>query len=138
MMRLIKLLLVFLPLLGGGLLGFALGAGPLPVLGNLILHVVYGSVLGALYAPGSDSIVDSPSHRPTGDDVWAVPSAERGAARGMLFGLGLGVVFGTIGALLSSVTGAQGLGLNPLAIVVAIALTGAAFGAMAGSLSRAD
>src|SRR5438105_2259168 len=85
----------------------------------------------------SVSIVDSPSHRPTGDDVWAVPSAERGAARGMLFGLGLGVVFGTIGALLSSVTGAQGLGLNPLAIVVAIALTGAAFGAMAGSLSRA-
>ena len=57
---------------------------------------------------------------------------------GMLLGLGLGVVVGTLGALLPRLTGAEALGLNPLAIVVTIALTGAAFGAMAGSLSRAD
>ena len=39
-------LIIFLPLMGGGLLGMNIGAGPLPILGNLILHLVYGAVLG--------------------------------------------------------------------------------------------
>src|SRR4029077_17251224 len=42
-------LIGFLPLVGGGFRGVALGAGPLPALGNLILHVVYGAALGAIY-----------------------------------------------------------------------------------------
>src|SRR5436853_5586984 len=37
-------LLVFLPVLGGGVLGLALGAGILPALGNLIAHLAYGGV----------------------------------------------------------------------------------------------
>ena len=41
-------LIIFLPLMGGGLLGMNIGAGPLPILGNLILHLVYGAVLGVL------------------------------------------------------------------------------------------
>src|SRR5919199_4615134 len=39
-------LLVFMPLVGSGLLGIGLGAGPLPILGNLVLHVVYGAAFG--------------------------------------------------------------------------------------------
>lgn len=42
---------VFLPVAGGGLFGLRLGAGPLPILGNLILHLVYGATLGQLYGP---------------------------------------------------------------------------------------
>jgi hypothetical protein len=47
-------LLVVLPLLGGGLLGLGLGAGPVPLLGNLALHAVYGLVLAAMYGPFGD------------------------------------------------------------------------------------
>src|SRR5919107_1875776 len=32
-------LIIFLPLMGGGLLGMNVGAGPLPILGNLVLHL---------------------------------------------------------------------------------------------------
>ena len=39
-------LIVFLPLMGGGLFGMDLGAGPLPIVGNLVLHLVYGAGLG--------------------------------------------------------------------------------------------
>lgn len=41
-------LVVFLPLVGGGFLGLGLGAGPLPILGNLLLHAVYGVTLGSV------------------------------------------------------------------------------------------
>ncbi|MDQ3411754.1 MAG: hypothetical protein M3509_06505, partial [Chloroflexota bacterium] len=34
-------ILLFFPLIGGGVLGLGLMAGPLPILGNLILHLVY-------------------------------------------------------------------------------------------------
>src|SRR6185436_4292052 len=44
-------LAVFLPIVGGGFLGMSLGAGPLPIVGNAILHVVYGAVLGVVYGP---------------------------------------------------------------------------------------
>ena len=42
-------MIIFLPLAGGGLLGLGLGAGPLPILGNLLVHLVYGVTLGFLY-----------------------------------------------------------------------------------------
>ena len=42
-------LIVFLPVVGGGFFGARIGAGPLPVVGNLILHAVYGAALGAMF-----------------------------------------------------------------------------------------
>ena len=57
-------------------------------------------------------------------------------ARGLGIGLALGVIVGVIGAMLvPQATGAQGLGMNPLAMIVAVGLTGAAFGGFVGSLS---
>lgn len=38
-----------LPLLGTGLAGFGLGAGPIPLLGETVRHVAFGLVLGTLY-----------------------------------------------------------------------------------------
>ena len=42
-------LFALLPAAVVGYLEFALSAGPLPVVGNFILHMVYGAVLGQLY-----------------------------------------------------------------------------------------
>jgi hypothetical protein len=128
-------LVVFMPLLGGGLLGIGLGAGPLPVLGNLILHIVYGAVLGIVWQ-SAESVIDRPLRTAYADDLQAGRLSEIGAARGLGIGLALGIVLGVIGAVLvPQATGAQALGMNPLAAIVAVGLTGAAFGGFVGSLS---
>jgi hypothetical protein len=128
-------LLVFMPLVGGGFLGLGLGAGPLPILGNLILHVVYGAVLGTVWG-SAESFLDEPLLSAPGEDLQASRISELGAARGLGIGLALGVIVGVVGAMLvPQATGAQGLGMNPLAMIVAVGLTGAAFGGFVGSLS---
>jgi hypothetical protein len=123
-------LAVFLPLVGGGFLGLGLGAGPLPIIGNLILHAVYGAVLGTVYGAG-DALPDGPAD---GDDAWASPRSQVGAARGVLIGLGFGIVVGLLAALVPEITGSSALGINPLASVPIMALVGAAFGGLYGSL----
>jgi hypothetical protein len=126
-------LAVFLPLVGGGFLGMSLGAGPLPILGNFILHLVYGVVLGTVYGPVGSSVLDGPRHAAAGDDVWAGPSSEIGAARGLLVGLALGIVGGLVSVAV--LTGAEVLHLNPLSVAIPVALISAAFGGLIGSLS---
>ncbi|HET6318699.1 MAG TPA: DUF6789 family protein [Chloroflexota bacterium] len=126
-------LLVFLPLVGGGFLGMSLGAGPLPIVGNAILHLVYGAALGFVYGPLGDSVLDDPGHAAAGDDVQSGPSSEVGAARGLLIGLVVGVVVGVLAV--AALQNTQVLHLNPLSIVVPTALIAAAFGGLIGSLS---
>jgi len=128
-------LVVFMPLIGGGLLGFNLGAGPLPILGNLILHLVYGAILGTVWG-SAETLPDDPRRQPDAEDLEVSRLFELGAARGMGIGLALGVLLGVIGALIvPQATGAQGLGMNPLAMIVAVGLTGAAFGGFVGSFA---
>ncbi|HLZ28447.1 MAG TPA: DUF6789 family protein [Chloroflexota bacterium] len=125
-------LVVFLPLVGGGVLGMSLGAGPLPTLGNLILHVVYGAALGAIYGA-----VDSMEERSTpldNEDVLSGRRSQIGAARGILVGLVVGIGLGLLTALVPQLTGTHALGMNPLALGLAMALIGASFGALVGSL----
>jgi hypothetical protein len=126
-------LVVVLPLVGGGFLGMNLGAGPLPIFGNVVLHLVYGVVLGTVYGPVGDSVLDGPRHAAAGDDIWAGPSSEVGAARGLIIGLGLGVVAGLLSVAVLS--GAEILHLNPLSVAIPVALICAAFGGLIGSLS---
>lgn len=108
-------LVVFFPLMGAGLFGIDIGAGPLPVLGNLIVHLVYGAVLGTLFAiEEGDGNEDNASEHATS------ASAERGAAVGVLAGGIAGFVGGWfVGPSLSDLAGA---------------LSGAAMGTMIGSL----
>jgi hypothetical protein len=127
-------LAVFLPLVGSGFIGLSLGAGPLPIVGNAILHVVYGVVLGTVYGPAGDSVPDDPRHAAAGDDILNGPNSEIGAARGLLLGLGGGVAVGVLAVALLSET--QVLHLNPLSLVVPVALIGAAFGGLIGSLTQ--
>jgi hypothetical protein len=84
-------LIIFLPLMGGGLLGMNVGAGPLPILGNLILHLVYGAVLGSAYAEAAEDWLDD-----TEVDHVNAASAERGAAVGLVAGLVPGLVVGWV------------------------------------------
>jgi hypothetical protein len=115
---------VFLPVAGGGLLGLALGAGPLPALGNLIVHLVYGTVLGATYEIRETSGLDE-----TVSDAAAASSADRGAAAGMVVGL----LFGAgVSGLLETLAGTNPL-LPPGGLVVGGGLIGAGWGALLGS-----
>src|SRR6266851_4958495 len=63
-------LVIFLPIVGGGFLGMGLGAGPLPILGNLVLHAVYGVILGAVFGT-AESVFDRPEHRGGSEDLMA-------------------------------------------------------------------
>jgi hypothetical protein len=125
-------LVVFMPLVGGGLLGLSLGAGPLPALGNLILHMVYGAALGAIY--GAVDSMEERSVTPDSEDVLSATRSQIGAARGILVGLAIGIGLGLLTALVPQFTGSHALGMNPLALGLAMALIGASFGALVGSL----
>lgn len=104
--------LVFLPVMGGGVLGLNLGAGPLPLLGNLLLHLGYGVTLGELYAGKEPA-----------DLAYLKPTL----AAGILPGLVLG---GLVGFLSGSVL-AQGT--QPVMVAVLGAILGSAGGAILGT-----
>jgi hypothetical protein len=128
-------LVIFLPIVGGGLLGLGLGAGPLPVLGNFVLHMVYGAALGGIY--GAVDSMEEGSVTPDREDVLSASRSQVGAARGILVGLAIGIGLGLLSALVPQFTGSHALGMNPLALGLAMALIGAAFGALVGSLQAA-
>jgi hypothetical protein len=123
-------LVVFMPLVGGGPLGMGLGAGPLPVFGNLILHVIWGAVLGSVWG-SAESVIDRPLRTANAEDLQVSRLSEVGAVRGIGIGLALGLVVGVI----STVIVPQAVSINPLAVIVAIGLSCAAFGGFVGSLS---
>ncbi len=115
-------IVAFLPLMGGGFLGTEIGAGPLPILGNLILHLIYGAILGAVYAEAIESgLGDDPVDRAN------AAAAERGAALGIGVGLVVGIVAGWL--LGPQLEGAGGR----TAVTLAGALIGGASGLAAGS-----
>ncbi|MGH2558256.1 MAG: DUF6789 family protein, partial [Thermomicrobiales bacterium] len=114
--------IAFLPIMGGGFLGAGIDAGPLPVLGNLILHLVYGAVLGQLYAVDVEAWLDGSEA-----DRAHAEAAERGA----IYGVGVGIV---VGAVIGWLIGPQidELGSRGM-VTLAGALTGSAMGALLGS-----
>lgn len=125
---------VFLPLIGGGFLGLALGAGPLPIIGNLILHAVYGATLGEVYGPLWDVSPDGVRGAAADVDLLANRHAASGAATGLLLGLAAGGVVGLAASSASLVIGGGTLlGPSPAVLPLATAILGGALGALAGS-----
>ena len=123
-------LIVFLPLLSGGMMGMGIGAGPLPILGNLILHLVYGAALGLVYAEAAEDWLDD-----TDADRANAAGAERGAALGVVIGLLVGIVVGWLAGPMF-----EGLASRP-ASAIGLAFIGAAVGLGVGSfagMSRAQ
>lgn len=127
-------LVVVLPILGGGLFGLALGAGPLPTIGNLLLHLAYGAILGVVYGPFGD-LDASTLHRPQSDeDALLASSYERMAAMFLLGGLVIGALVGfALNALDGTGPVAHLAGGSSLALILWSALLGAACGLLVGS-----
>jgi len=125
--------IVFLPLVGGGVFGSAFNAGPLPTLGSFILHAVYGVVLGELYGPFGSLDATTLADRVSADP-GAQNSAELMAARGLVVGLLVGLGLGILGTILtgSSLEGHL-VGQPVAAVLLASAAIGAAFGSAAGA-----
>jgi hypothetical protein len=123
-------LLVFLPVVGGGFFGVALGAGPLPIVGNLVLHLVYGGTLGALYPPETDRVLLDRGEPASSADVLAMVRSERNTASGIFVGIVLGGLLGFLIAVAS--------GLPALVTAVLGVLLGSAGGALVGSFSGLD
>ena len=116
-------IVAFLPIMGGGWFGMDIDAGPLPVLGNLVLHLVYGAVLGSVYGIALDSGLEGQ----TGEHDAAV-RAQRGAA--------IGAVAGTIaGAIIGYLVGPSfDVISSDVGSLLAGSLVGAACGLLLGSL----
>lgn len=117
-------IVVFFPIMDGGIFGRDLGAGPLPVLGNLLLHLVYGVVLGSLYAVDLESWLDN-----TEVDRHANRSAQNGAAYGLLIGAPVGL----LAAYLIAPSIEEIVGLPIVALLGT--LVGAALGLLIGSFA---
>lgn len=120
-------LLVFLPAVGGGFLGLSLGAGPLPILGNLILHLVYGATLGALYPEESNRLLVEAGTVATSGEIALLTRSEYGTAAGIIIGMVLGALIAWVGQVI--------LAPNQSGLVALMlgALMGSATGALIGS-----
>jgi len=131
---------VLLPIAGGGLLGLGFGAGPLPLLGSLVLYAVYSVALTRLTGPAGKPALARPL---AGDVQRAVShSTEVGAAAGVVGGLVVGAALGiTLLGISQSVGVTGGSGMHPLGSLVGSTFVGGALGGLIGSfygLARAE
>jgi hypothetical protein len=114
---------VFFPIMDGGFIGTNIDAGPLPILGNLVVHLVYGAVLGWMYGIPLESGIDDSAL-----DRAANEGAERGAARGVPIGaIGGAIIAFAISPTVDDIT-------NTLLVVIIGAVSGGAVGLLIGSL----
>lgn len=126
---------IFFPIVGAGPFGFGLGAGPLPILGNLILHLVYGGTLGLIYSPVGDLDVEDFHTLVSGPDFAAMRHSEELAAKGIIAGGFVGIAVGALAALVAGATPTETLfGLPQAAVIVAAALLAATMGGLIGSM----
>jgi hypothetical protein len=121
-------LIVFLPLVGGGIFGTKIGAGPLPVIGNIILHLVYGAVLGAMFT------LEGSIGR-TGTSDPATEATLRQAEAGAGWGILLGALVGGGGTLLVTLLIAASSAANVAGATIGGAVIGAALGVVFGSMA---
>jgi hypothetical protein len=120
-------LVVFLLAVGGGVLGLGLGAGPLPVVGNLALHLVYGASLGYLYSTESQHTLVARGEMESPEDAWILANAQSTSALGIVVGLGLGGAAGLVGELTFAPDQAS------LVALLVGAVAGSEMGALIGS-----
>jgi hypothetical protein len=118
-------IVAFFPIMDGGIFGREIHAGPLPIVGSLILHLVYGAVLGSVYAIDLGAWLDE-----TEFELQNAAAQQRGAALGALGGLVVGAVGGwLIGPSLSDVADR---GFITLAGALVIGGLGVAIGSLYG------
>jgi len=113
----------FFPVMDAGLFGADLHAGPFPVIGNLILHLIYGAVLGSLYAVDVDAWLDG-----SDEDHLTALDMQRDTMLGVLGGAVVGFIAGVL--LRDQFTSI----MNDSMTMLVGALVGAAFGGLIGSV----
>lgn len=119
---------VFFPLAGAGFFGVKLGAGPLPAIGNLILHLCYGLILGVAYGPVGDMVtMPQASEENVRYEHEAMAGSTRRAASGLVIGILLGALAGNAFVGSAAHTLALGtVGMSPMFVLLAgICLCGA-------------
>jgi len=118
-------IVVFFPIMHAGIFGRGLHAGPLPVIGNLILHLIFGAVLGWAFSFDLESRLGD-----TEIDQIHNHLAERWALLGLTFGIPAGALIGWFASpSMSDVAG------RPVVILVSAligAMAGVSFGTFAG------
>ncbi|HEX7103351.1 MAG TPA: DUF6789 family protein, partial [Nitrolancea sp.] len=118
-------IIVFLPLMDGGFLGIGMHAGPLPVIGNLILNLAYGVSLGFFF--GVEQWQTDSGQLEDADEGRIIERSLRVSAIGVAFGMVCGGLLGQIGASTLSP------GQDPLLVAVIAAIIGSFIGFMLGS-----
>ncbi|MFN8609430.1 MAG: hypothetical protein U0931_17970 [Vulcanimicrobiota bacterium] len=108
--------LIFFPMVGAGVMGFKLGAGPLPLMGNALLHGAYGLTLGLSYGYLSRH------------ETEVTHSSARKAA----LGLSAGALIGFAVAYLVAGGSSMPLGINVAWFEMAGAMVGSALGCLIG------
>lgn len=119
-------LVVFLPAANGGLFGMDLEAGPLPTVGNLILHLAYGATLGLVY--GSQRVLVEEGERVAESERRALAHSQRDLALGLVPGIILGGLIGLLGASLFAP------GQEAWVVAAFGAIAGSVVGVLIGSL----
>src|SRR5437879_4284136 len=130
-------LLLLLPAAAINMLDWALSAGPLVPVGNLILHLIYGFTLGQLYdasadapAIGADTVYDEPLER------MAVEHSEDFGAAGILLGGVVGAAVGIgMAVILPPTLPNVDFGGWQVALAVGGILAGGAVGGIVGSFA---
>lgn len=125
-------LLVALPLLGAGVLGQEIGAGPLPTYTTLLAYLAYGVILSLAYAAHDDIAVSDEAVPPTLIRGAGWDRTAMGIAAGALLGAATGLALGTLVPWQGGVVPG---GLAPVALMMALALAGAGLGELVGSLA---
>ena len=123
---------IFFPLVGGGVFGVELGAGPLPYLGNLVLHLVFGATLGLMYGPLGDTLPGIEETQ-SAENQTAMRHAEKAAAIGIVGGMFLGLALAIGEHLALQPDSAIGQPAS-LAAILGLTLIGGALGSLVGTL----
>ena len=118
-------LLVFFPIIGAGFLGTGLDAGPLPIVGNLVLHLVFGFALGAVYG------LPELSNATSAADARVARAENDGVAVGLVLGLTAGLVCGAVVGLGFADTSTQALNVTLAGGAIGVAI-GGLLGSFAG------
>jgi len=120
-------LVVFFPIAGVGIFGIGLHAGPLPIIGNLILHAIYGLALGGMMA--TEGILADDGERIDSEEPHRLARMERGMAAAIIPGLIIGGLIGGFGA------GSIAPGMSSASVTATGAIIGCATGVLLGSFA---
>ena len=126
----------FFPVFGAGMFAMKLNAGAIPVLGSLLLHLVYGFVLSLAYKPSAFHI-NLPSSLNRDESRRQADSQARGGAIGLLGGSIIGATAGVAATLALGLSQLQVANMPSSWILAALLFGCSCMGILIGLISGA-